>query len=289
MIACDLGSNTIRFVEIDCKTKKRVKEFEKIVKTAEDLNKTGEISQKALKRVLDAIAEAKNIFDFSKGIEAVTTEALRRAKNQKEILDEIFKKTGIRFRVISGKEEAFFTNYAVKDLVDTKSYTLIDIGGGSTEITLVSDEIFSNSFSLGIVTLTEEFGLDGLEEGLELKLKEIKEYFKDKKLPELCVATAGTPTTIAAFLKGMDYDSYNYEKVNKTVLKVSDILQAKEKLIKMPFEERKRWVGVGREDLILSGIEIFLGLLKIFNFKECLVVDDGLREGVAKAKCDKKI
>jgi len=288
MISCDLGSNTIRFVEIECKTKRRVKEFEKIVKSADGLSKSGKISKEAVSRVIKAIEEAKEIFDFSKGVEAVTTEALRVAKNQKEVLDEIFKQTGLKFRVLSGFEEAILTNLAVKNIVDTKSYTLLDIGGGSTEITLVDDEIFSNSFSLGIVTLTEKYGFENIDKGLEIKLSEIKSFFKDKNMPKTCVATAGTPTTIAAFLKGMDYDSYNHEKINKTVLTVDDILKAKKRLLQMAFEERKRWVGVGREDLIISGIEIFVRLLKIFEYNECVVVDDGLREGVALQKCYKK-
>jgi len=129
MIACDLGSNTIRFVQIDCKTKKRVKEYEKIVKTADGLSQSGKISKDAIKRVVDAINEAKEIFDFSKGVEAVTTEALRVAKNQKEVLEEIYTNTGIKFKILTGKEEAFFTNYAVKEQVVTKSYILVDIGG----------------------------------------------------------------------------------------------------------------------------------------------------------------
>ena len=87
MISCDLGSNTIRFVEIDCKTKKRVKEFERIVKTADGLSSSGVVSDEAVERVVSAINDAKDIFDFSKGVVAVTTQAIRVAKNQDEVLN----------------------------------------------------------------------------------------------------------------------------------------------------------------------------------------------------------
>jgi len=284
MISCDLGSNTIRFVEIDCISRKRIGEFERIVKTAEGLNQTGNISEKALKKIINSIKDAQKRFDFSKGVVAVATEALRRAKNKTEILEEIFQQTALKFKILTGEEEAFYTNYAVREQIVTKSYMLLDIGGGSTEISFVGEKVFSNSFSFGIVTLTEE----GLEKNLSSKLDEIKKYFQDKQIPKTCVATAGTPTTIAAFIKGMDYNSYDYTKISKTILTIDDIQQTKKELLKLSFEERKKWVGVGREDLIITGIEIFLGILNLFNFKKCIVIDEGLREGVALYYCDKK-
>jgi len=54
MIAIDLGSNTIRIVKWDCKENKKVAEFEKIIKTADKLVETGEISEDAVKRIIDA-------------------------------------------------------------------------------------------------------------------------------------------------------------------------------------------------------------------------------------------
>ncbi len=286
MISCDLGSNTIRFVEIECESKKRVQEFEKIVKTADGLKQTGKISKDALARVIKAIKEAGKIFDFSKGVEAVTTEALRVATNQKEVLDEIFLQTGLRFEVLSGEEEAFFTNIAVKNQIDDKSYLLIDIGGGSTEISIVeNDTIISKSFDLGIVTLTQEYGIKNLRKGLEKKILEVKKFFKDKNIPKKCIATAGTPTTIASFLLENDYQNYDYVAVNGMVLTLTDIKNTEKKLLSMDEQERKRWVGVGREDLIISGIEIFLEVLKVLDFRECIVIDDGLREGIALYMC----
>jgi len=165
----------------------------------------------------------------------------------------------------------------------------VDIGGGSTEISIVNgDDIFSKSFDLGIVTLTQMYGLANLQKGLDEKFLEIKNFFKDKKIPQKCIATAGTPTTVAAFLKGLDYKSYDYKRINNTILKIHDIIKAEKKLLSLDFQERKRWVGVGREDLIISGIRILVGVLKLFDFDECTVVDDGLREGIALYKCYEK-
>jgi len=286
MIACDLGSNTIRFVEIDCKSKTRVKEFEKIVRTADGIKSSGLISDGAKKRVFDALNEASEIFDFSKGVKAVTTEALRVAKNADEFLSEIKRRFGIEFEIIDGKKEAFYTNVAVKNIIDTKSYILVDIGGGSTEVSFVDgDEIVSDSFDLGIVTIVEEYGLKDLKKGINKKISLIKERFKGYEKPPFLVATSGTPTTIASYLQGMDYNSYDYKKINGYLLSLQKVQKVKNDLIFMDESDRKRWVGVGREDLIVAGIEIFEELMKVFDFRECIVVDDSLREGVALFNC----
>ncbi len=286
MIACDLGSNTIRFIEIDCKTKKRIKEYEKIVKTAEVLSSQGIISQKAINRIIFAINEAKEIFDFSKGVIAVATEAMRKAKNSKDVIKIIYKKTGLKIEIIDGQEELFYTNYAVKKICQVKDYILIDIGGGSTEVSFVNgNNIIGNSFELGIVTLVEEYGLDRLEEGLNKKIANIQKWFKNYPKPSHLISTAGTPTTIASYLKGMDYNTYDYQKINNTILTKNDILKVKKELLNLNVKDRIKWVGIGREDLIIAGIEIFLKLLEIFNFDKCIVIDDGLREGVALFHC----
>ncbi len=287
MISCDLGSNTIRFVEIDCKTKKRLKEYEKIVKTAEVLSSEGIISKEAVSRIIFAIKEAKKIFDFSKGVIGVATEAMRRAKNAKEVIETIYKTTGLKINIIDGQTELFFTNYAVKDVCGIDEYILIDIGGGSTEVSFVNgDKILGNSFDLGIVTLVEKYGLDGLNKALNQKMINIKEWFKKYSRPTHFIATAGTPTTIVSYLKGMDYNSYDYQKINNTILTKENILKVKKELLDMSLKERIKWVGVGREDLIIAGIEIFVKLLEIFDFDRCIVVDDGLREGVALYYCE---
>lgn len=288
MIACDLGSNTIRFVEIDCKTRERIKEFEKIVKTAEILSSKGIISTSAIERIISAINEAKDIFDFSKGIYAVATEAIRKAKNGKNVIEQIFKQTGLKIEIISGDRELFYTNYAVKKICKVDDYILVDIGGGSTEVSFVNkDKIVGKSFELGIVTIVEKYGLENLYKEIDNKSYEIKEFFKNYHIPKNFIATAGTPTTIAAYIKKMDYNNYNYKEINNTILTKKEILRVKEELLKMDTDERVKWVGVGREDLIIAGIDIFLSLLELFDFESCVVVDEGLREGVALYRCDK--
>ncbi|MFZ2890307.1 MAG: phosphatase, partial [Sulfuricurvum sp.] len=138
MIAIDLGSNTIRFIEFDGFVWGN--NFEKIVKTAESLYADKKIGDAALIRIIGAIEEAKKIFDFSSHeIVAYATAAMRIASNRVEIIQSLKVATGVVFTVIDAEKEAFLTLtavlYRLKIIKSTpRKFILADIGGGSTEL-----------------------------------------------------------------------------------------------------------------------------------------------------------
>ena len=278
MIACDLGSNTFRVVEIDCATKVRLKEFEKIVRTAEGIASSGKINDKAIQRVIAAVDEAKELFDL-KDAKAVATAAMRKATNSDEVLSRIFNKTGLKIEIIDAKEEASYVREAVEAYLD-EEYIIMDLGGGSTELILKDEDV---SFDIGIVTMVDKY--DFIKEGIKKEFVAIREFAKSVKKPQTFVATAGTPTTVASFLQGFDYENYDYKKINGTILTTVQIEDALKQLLEMSEEERIRWVGTGRADLIVAGILMFVEIVNIFGFDEVLVIDDGLREGVALSLC----
>ncbi len=297
MIAIDLGSNTLRVTKLDCQSGKFLIGFEKIVKTADMLTNTGVIHHEAVDRVIYAIKEAKKKIDFSENrVKAVTTEALRRAANSKEVLERIEKETGISFEVISGEEEARLTLLAVKHRLNrlhfaSKSFVLIDIGGGSTELIFAyPDKVISRSFPVGIVTLAQRYqDLEGISTALPQEMLELErfciEIYAEQGKVDSFIATAGTPTTVAAMKLGQTYDCYNPKKINGTSIVKQELDFYLKKLLNMPFNEREIIVGVGRSDLIAAGILIYKQLFSIVEFESCLVIDDGLREGVALEAC----
>lgn len=290
MIAIDLGSNTLRLIEYDGVS--WGKNFEKIVRTAEGLNQTNEIGQPALERIIDALNEAKQTLDFSSHtIVAITTAAMRMADNAEKSIRNIELQTGVKFRIIDGDEEAALTLLAVQNrlrLLELPSdeCVLIDIGGGSTEVVVVADhKIVSKSFPLGIVTLSEKSQtIDIVHAELEIFREKISFYIDSLKLscsPKTLVLTAGTPTTIAAYLQGMDYYSYDANKINGTVLERKQCALVLSELLGMDERTRSRYVGVGREQLIVVGIHIVEMIFDAFRLQNAIVIDDGLREGVA--------
>ncbi len=297
MIGIDLGSNTVRIVKIDCKTKEKLGEFEKIVKTADGLVETKMISNEAIERIIKAINAAKEKIEFNDKIKAVATEALRRAKNKYEVLKEIEEKTGVKFEIISADKEAYYDALAVEECIkkcndtDIINFLLIDIGGGSTEVILKhKNDVVSESYKMGIVTLTQKYKTpEAIKYTIKKEASKIKSFldfaFSTYKKPKIFTASSGTPTTIAALKLGMEYKTYNPDRVNGTVVTPEDLDYWLEKLMKMEMKKREELVGVGRGDLILSGIYIFKEIFKLTKYNECIVCDDGLREGVAIEGC----
>jgi exopolyphosphatase/guanosine-5'-triphosphate,3'-diphosphate pyrophosphatase len=297
MIAIDLGSNTLRVVKLDCQSGKLIADFEKVVKTADMLKSTGVIHHEAVDRVIYAIREAQKKINFSDiRVKAVTTEALRRASNSKEVLSRIQKETGIFFEIITGEEEARLTLLAVKNRLSKLQYAsdtfvLVDIGGGSTELIFhYGNETVSKSFPVGIVTIAQSYEtLENIQNSLSKEMLEIQmfcaEMYATKGKVNSFVATAGTPTTVAAMKLGQTYATYDAKKINGTSLEKNELDLYLKKLLSLPFEEREVAVGTGRSDLIAAGILIFKQLYSIVEFDTCIVIDDGLREGVALEEC----
>jgi len=298
MTAIDLGSNTFRAVEMDCQTLEPIAEYEKIVRTADGLQATGRVSHEAVLRIVAAANEAKKILDFSHGVTAVTTEAIRRAVNGVEVLHEIEERTGLTFRILSGEEEARYTLLAVKTRLEklgmkSDVFVLADIGGGSTEIIFFhKGRIVAKSFPIGIVTVAQRYGtLEAIEKALDEVMGPIyrwvrscrEEGFETSRF----VATAGTPTTVAAMKLGMTYESYDAARINGTTLHKEELGFYLQKLLSMPFEQREENVGTGRSDLIAAGILIYQRLFELLEFDSGIVIDDGLREGVALDMCRK--
>ena len=297
MIAIDLGSNTLRVTKLDCQSGKFIADFEKIVKTADMLKDTGVIHHEAVDRVIYAIKEAKKKINFSENrVKAVTTEALRRAVNSKEVLKRIEKETGVSFEVISGEEEARFTLLAVKHRLNrlyfaSKAFVLVDIGGGSTELIFsYPDKVIARSFPVGIVTIAQSYqDLEGISTALPQEMLELERFcmetYAEQGKVDSFVATAGTPTTVAAMKLGQTYACYNPKKINGTSIVKDELDFYLKKLLAMPFDEREITVGIGRSDLIAAGILIYKQLFAIVEFDSCVVIDDGLREGVALEGC----
>jgi len=297
VIAIDLGSNTLRVTKLDCQSGRFIAEYEKIVKTADMLESTGVIHHEAVDRVIYAIKEVQKKIDFSNAeIKAVTTEAIRQALNSKDVLRRIRKETGVDFEIISGDEEAKFTLLAVKNRLGklhhaANNFVLVDIGGGSTELIFCYEkETFSKSFPVGIVTIAQRYeDLQNIEASLPQETFDMQMYcaevYATKGEVEAFIATAGTPTTVAAMKLGQTYETYDAKKINGTLLKQEELDIYLKKLLSIPFAEREIMVGTGRSDLIAAGILIFKQIYRIVGFESCIVIDDGLREGVALSTC----
>jgi len=288
----DLGSNSFRVLKFDCKSKKSLAEFDITVGTADGLSKTGNISNEALARIIDAIQKSIEVvqYDPTKAV-AVTTQALRIANNAKEILAEIQSQTGVNFRVIDGKTEGELSLLSIQNALEREhlkddDFILIDIGGGSSELVIYQNgKSCIKSFSFGIVTLSQS---SNQEKDLEIFEKEILDFLNvnDYDISQsLFISVAGTPSIVAALKHGLDNADYDKHIVNGTTLTAQEVLDIQNTLNSISKEELIKKVGTGREDFINTGMLIYRLFFKTLNKEVSIVFDDGLREGVALDAC----
>ena len=297
MIAIDLGSNTVRGIKMNCPTQTFHESFERMVKTAEGLSKTGKISKAAIDRIVDALLAMKKVIDFEgEKVVAKTTAALRMASNSKEAIKEIYEKTAVLFEIIDAKQEAFYTQLAVKSRLKSlkreSDFVLLDVGGGSTEVIVCSDDdVDSISVNVGIVTMAEQFThKDVLIDALYQSLEPIKTFMSDKPSgSKILVSTAGTPTTMASMKHGLTVESYDPVIINGTSLSRDDLSLQLQRLLGMDEAQRSLHVGVGRDTLIITGVEILRVLMDILGFEVMIVIDDGVREGIAIDNCQRNL
>ncbi len=299
MIAIDLGSNSFRCIEYDCETKQFGRSFESIVKTADRMHETGLISDGAVERVVAALKGANDVLDLKANkVRAVTTQAMRMASNADDVINTIKEQSGVAFEIINSDDEAFYTLIAVEARLqalqlESSHFVLIDVGGGSTEIIFYNEGTMqSRSFPIGIVTTAqiceEHQNIHAyLDEQFQDLVTYVKHYYESIGKPHVFIATAGTPTTMAAYLLGMNYKDYDVDKINGYRLSLAGTQQALDGLMALSEEKRAEVVGVGRESLILAGIVIVQKLYDVLGFEEAVVIDDGVREGVAIDYCRK--
>jgi exopolyphosphatase/guanosine-5'-triphosphate,3'-diphosphate pyrophosphatase len=166
LAAIDIGTNSIRciIVEVTENGDFRVLDDERaMVRLGEGLAATGAISPAAIERAREALVRMRKIIDGLgvEVIEAVATSAVRKASNGPEFLAEMKRETGLRVRIIDGREEAELAALSAWHHFEMANarYLLVDIGGGSVEIVSAVGSHIEEiaSLELGAVFLTEKF------------------------------------------------------------------------------------------------------------------------------------
>jgi exopolyphosphatase/guanosine-5'-triphosphate,3'-diphosphate pyrophosphatase len=301
----DLGTNTcLLLVKEDTPQGEVILHDESnVVRLGQGVDKTGELNPEAMERARVCIAKYAEVSQklgvSPQDILAVGTAQARDAKNASSFFDSIEKTTGIRFRVLSGDEEAKATFLgAALPGMDPKRMVVMDIGGGSTELVAMPDEsgaISGESLNIGAVRMTErhlksdpvtddEFWKceDAINQAL-LSMKPWRKNLSDTMKHEpVLVAVAGTAVTLAMLQESLLV--YDRLKIDGMRLTQGDAHRVVEELKWRSISERAQMPGMEakRADVILAGALIFWRVMEELNFKEVLISTRGLRYGVFK-------
>ena len=289
----DLGSNSVRFViyEISKTGSYRLIYQEKeSVRLSENMWGTHELTKEAMERSLRALKGFVHMADAMEAntVKAVATAAVRLAKNGDAFIKSVKERTGLDLECIAGEEEARLGFLGVINTIGLKDFIIFDLGGASTEITLVRNRHITKSVSLpiGALTLTgtyqkgDEYTPKELDKLTKVVKKTIKEHtwLRNVKLPLLGIG--GTARNIAK----MDQRklSYPITKLHNYEIPYHRFHEILEEVKGKTLEERKKISGLSSEraDIIIAGLTIVEELFNYVNTKTLVVGGCGLREGL---------
>lgn len=239
-----------------------------------DVFETGEISKEKrgmLFQSMKAYSHIMNAYGVTKHI-AVATSAMRDAKNRKEIVQKVFLETGINIQIISGDFEAslIYESHIAEKLDQDTNYLYVDVGGGSTELTLISrgQLIFKESFNIGTIRLLKSQVSDTDWEYMKTTLKDAtKEYPK-----LLAIGTGGNINKVFSLSKRKDGKTLDLELL-KSYYKEFSSCTLEERIQLYQLRE-------DRADVIVPALLIYTQVMKWASIDEILVPKIGLVDGL---------
>ena len=291
----DIGTNTILLLIVEAKggnIAKVLHDEQVIARLGKGVDEHRTINGETANRVAEFLFSYRGTSHKyrSEKIIAVGTSALRDASNKRGFCDEMLRRTGIAIEILSGVDEAEWTYRGALGDVGPKAqnFTVLDIGGGSTEIISGTSKAVSQKVSLdvGCVRLTERFLRTSPPTPREIS--ECRSFVRSSlsivdfaQLKDSCViGVAGTLTTLAAIrLRLTRYDS---SRVEGCVLKREEVGHVFDQLSVKTHEELMRvpQISPGRADILVAGMIILQEFLEAANLSEITVSDRGLRYGI---------
>lgn len=305
--ALDLGTNNCRlliakaggddFTVVDA--------FSRVVRLGEGLTTTGRMSDEAMDRAVEALSVCAEKLKKRNVVLArsVATEACRQAVNGAQFIERVKRETGIHLDIISPKEEARLAVMGCHALLEAGQgpAMIFDIGGGSTELVLVStDGVVPEildwvSVPWGVVSLTEserqdDDSPDALAATYEAMRDKVTRSFADfaSRLPKdggdhRLLGTSGTVTTLASvYLKLQSYDRRAVDGLHLPTTAMREISQ---ELASRTIKGRAEFPTIGQEraDLVVAGCAILEAIFDIWPGERLGVADRGIREGILRA------
>ena len=286
--AIDIGSNAIRMLVSNVIEDEKERLIQKNalvrvpIRLGEDAFTSGEISSKNKKRIIKSMKAFKNLMRVHdvKDYLAYATSALREAQNGAKIVEQVLRKSGIKIEIIDGKTEAkIISNTSIFNQIgEDKAYLYVDVGGGSTEFSILKNgkRLHSKSFKIGTVRLLNNGVSKALwEQAEEWVVHHTKDYAK--------VYLLGTGGNINKLHKMAGIK----ESRPISYLTLSALYT---KLKKLTYEERiiKYGLNPDRSDVILPAAQLFLKTLAWSGAKVVYVPKVGLSDGMIRELCKRK-
>lgn len=280
--AIDIGTNAVRLLltrvfETNDKPIFKKESLVRIpIRLGEDVFSTGAISEKKLEDLTHTMIGFRNLIDAYGAINymACATSAMREADNGPNIVKTLHKKSGISLEIIDGRREAEIISFhqPFKFIDKNKSYLYIDVGGGSTELSLISNDetIASKSVNIGGIRMLQNV-VDKTEwDDLKSWLRENTKSFQ----PLTAIGSGGNINKLFRMARKKDGEQISYKKIKYLY----------EYLCTFSLEERISSLHLrpDRADVIIPASEIYLAVMKWAGIKKMHVPQAGLPDGMVR-------
>ena len=281
--------------------------YSRIVRLGEGLAGTGRLATAAMGRALDALKEcaARIAEQGVTELACVATQACRLASNGQDFLDQVKRETGLTLEVISAEEEARLAALGCAELVDrdAECALVVDIGGGSTEISFIDIPATARgseptllawaSAPVGVVGLTERWPEPSAHDPAwyEGMVEDVEEHLRACGLPTALeavfargagqvIGTSGAVTSLAGVHLGLQ--RYRRMDVDGLWLDADDCFAAIDRLKSLTPAQRAANPCIGRDraDLVVPGSAILEAVTRLYPSPRIRVADRGLREGL---------
>ncbi len=291
--AIDVGSNAMRMVVGEVDDAGQVRSVENIrlpVRLGQDVFSEGYLKEKTVRQTEEAflrfkyMAESFNV----QHLRAVATSAAREARNSDLLLDRVFRASGIGIEIISGEEEARLIHLAVthKLALKNKRTLLIDIGGGSIEVTLSTgrDIISTDSFNMGTVRLLEilngdhktgpTFG-DLAREYVQAARDRIDRDLGNEKI-QICAGTGGNVEELGRLRQRL------FKAESNRCITLEELEKLIARFDEMTYRERIRKLKLrpDRADVILPASIVLHLIAREAGVKKIAIPNVGLKDGI---------
>ena len=281
--AIDIGSNAVRLliksIDREAVQEKKIKKVMMLrvpLRLAFDVFSIGELSEKKadkLRRLMKAFRQLMKIYDVD-DYRACATSAMRDARNGRTIIKKIEKDTGIRIEIIDGQEEArMIYNNHIECMEDRLgNYMYVDVGGGSTEINLLTNGelVWSVSYNIGTVRMLSNAVKEGTWQQMEEELMKVTEGVA-------AINIIGSGGNINKLFRLADKKDKKLQR-----LPVSSLQTVYDVLKPLTPEERVEAFSLkqDRADVIVPAAEIFLKIAEVVHAEYIYVPVIGLSDGI---------
>lgn len=288
--AIDIGSNAIRLLVVTVVEQegkdtlfKKTSLVRVPIRLGAEVFLEGKISESNEARMTDAMTAFRLLMNTHgiKRYRACATSAMREASNGLQVKENIRKESGISINIIDGKDEAaIIASTDLKTLIqDDKVFLYVDVGGGSTELTVFANgkNVSSKSFKIGTVRLLEGLVDEDIWRQMEVWIKEETKIFQKVSM----IGSGGNINTI-------------FKKSGKKLGKPLSYfyLSSYYKQIKsLSFEERITELDMNpdRADVVVPATRIYLSAMKWSKSKNIFVPKIGLSDGIIKSLYNEKV